>query len=454
VFGQLRGGLALSTLLVGALLAATTGVVAASVISMTLISLPAMQRIGYHPRVACGVITASGTLTQVLPPSIVLIVVAEQLGLSLGDLYAGIVLPAALLIAGYGLWIGVLALLRPTWVPAVEPAAGSRSGHQSLAVLMLLSAGVATGLMEGYPALLAASARYSRPGVDESVIVAIAATLSCTFGFAAVERVLGLRWLSPLARRVAFVLVPPLLLIFAVLGSVFLGMATPTESGAIGAVTAMALAAARKRLGRQNLREALVDTVKLSCVVMMLILSATVFSLVFQALGGTAWVHEQVSHLPGGPTGFVLAVLLLVFVLGMFLDFFEVAVIVLPIVGPIAGHMGIEPVWFAVLLSLGLQAAYLSPPFGFALFYLRGVAPRGEAVDARSGRVLRAVTTADIYRGTLPFIAVQALVVALILVQPDWTLRLLQPPSPMSEATVERLIHEMGQRAAADRGAR
>ena len=447
VFGPLRGGLAFSVVLIGALLAATTGVVAASVISMALISLPAMQRCGYDPRIACGTIAASGTLTQIVPPSLVLIVIAEQMQMSLGDLYAGVLIPAALLIALYLLWILAVAIVRPSWVPAVPAALTKNSaggGHASLFALLVLSAAAGWCLQQAYPTLLASSQRFTRPGADESVIVSIGVTLASALVLALAERVLGLNWLSPLARRVAFVLVPPLLLIFAVLGSVYLGAATPTESGALGAVAALALAAARRRLDVAAFRQALLDTVKLSCVVMILLFGASVFSLSFQALDGTAWVRDLLADLPGGKTGFLAAVMLVVFVLGMFLDFFELAVILLPIVGPIASQLGIHEVWFAVLMGINLQTAYLTPPFGFALFYLRGVAPRTDRLDALTGHVQPGISTGQIYWGAAPFIAIQVLVMAWVIAQPGLALGLLEQPRTLDDATVERLIDGMG----------
>jgi TRAP-type mannitol/chloroaromatic compound transport system permease large subunit len=445
VFGAIRGGLAIAVILIGALLAATTGVVAASVISMALISLPAMQRCGYDPRVACGVVATSGTLTQIIPPSLVLIVVAEQLQMPLGDLYAGVLIPAALMISLYVLWILGVAVVRPAWLPAV-PAAAASGGGASLGVLLLLSAMAGWLLRQGYADLLAFNGRFTPPGIDESVIVSIGCGLVSAFVLASLERLFGLRWLSPLARRVAFVLVPPLLLIFAVLGSVFLGAATPTESGALGAIAALAVASGRRRLSIAGFRHALLDTVKLSCVIMVLLFAATVFSLSFQALQGTAWVRDLLGDLPGGPFGFLVVVMLVTFVLGMFLDFFELAVILLPIIGPIAEQLGIHQVWFAVLMGINFQTAYLTPPFGFALFYLRGATPAVDQTDKLTGIVRPRISTAQIYWGVVPFIAIQLLVMALVIAKPGLVLGLLQEPPRMDDATVERLIDETGRR--------
>jgi TRAP-type mannitol/chloroaromatic compound transport system permease large subunit len=446
VFGPVRGGLAIAAILVGALLAAATGVVAASVISLALISFPAMQKVGYDPRVASGVVTSTGTLTQIVPPSLVLIVIAEQMNMSLGDVYAGVLIPAALLIALYILWILGLGWLRPQWVPAVPPALapGERGGHRSLAALMAASAACGAGLTHAYPRLVEASGRFAAPGADELVIVWVGSTLIVAFCLALLERSARLNRLSPLARRVAFVLVPPLLLILAVIGSVFLGVATPTESGALGAVAALGLAQARGRIGRADLELALFDTVKLSCVVMVLLFGATVFSLTFQALDGSAWVRHAIGDLPGGHVGFLAIVMAVVFVLGMFLDFFELAVIMLPIVAPVAAHLGIHPVWFAVLMGLNLQTSYLTPPFGFALFYLRGAVPHDDVVGAGGEVTRKGIATQQIYWGAVPFIAIQVLVMALVILNPDLVLSLLERPVPMDAAAVERLIDEMG----------
>ncbi len=424
VFGPLRGGLALAVVFVGALLAATTGVVAASVISMGLISLPIMLRNGYNPSIASGVITASGSLAQVVPPSLVLIVMADQLGRSVGDMYAGALLPAAMLIALYALLVVFIAIIRPKWVPALPPEARSfreasgRSGHASLLVLVLLSAAAAWGLMQAYPALLRSIGRTFAAPTDELVMVALAAGVFTAFILALVDAGLRLNWLSALARRVAFVLIPPLILIFLVLGTIFLGVAAPTEGGALGAVGALVLAGMRGRLTLRETGQALLSTTKLACFVMFVLIGATVFSFTFQAVDGTFWVEELLVQLPGGATGFLIFVTVLVFLLGFFLDFFEIAFILLPLLGPIAVKLGIDLIWFGVLVGINLQTSFLTPPFGFALFYLRSVAPKADTTDAVSGMVIKRVTTGQIYLGSLPFVAVQVLVMGLIIAFP------------------------------------
>ena len=424
VFGPVRGGLAMAVVFVGALLAATTGIVAASVISMGLISLPIMLRNGYNRRIACGVITASGSLAQVVPPSLVLIVMADQLGRSVGDMYAGALLPAVLLISLYVALIAGVALLRPRWLPALPPEdrafreASGRSGHISLAVLFVVSTLASWALLQAYPTLLHAIGRDQPPPADETVMVALAGGVASAFVLALLDAVLRLHWFSALARRVAFVLIPPLILIFLVLGTIFLGVATPTEGGAMGATGAMVLAGLRGRLTLRETGQALLSTTKLACFVMFLLIGSTVFSLTFQGVDGRVWVEHLFDKLPGGPTGFLVFVTALVFLLGFFLDFFEIAFILLPLLAPIATKLGIDLIWFGVLVGINLQTSFMTPPFGFALFYLRSVAPSADGKDPHSGRTIHGVNTGDIYLGSLPFVVMQIVVMALIIAFP------------------------------------
>jgi len=425
VFGAVRGGLALAVVLVGSLLAATTGVVAASIIAMGLISMPIMLRYGYDRRVASGVITAAGSLAQVVPPSLVLIVMADQLGRSVGDMYAGALLPAAMLIGAYALWIIVLAILFPKMLPALPPQAriykepDGSSGSRSLVVLTVVSAGAAWLAVHYYPFLLESIGRSVAPPKDELAMVGLAGGVVFAFVAALADQLLHLGLLSRIARRVAFVLIPPLLLIFLVLGTIFVGVATPTEGGAMGAVGALLLAIGCRRLGVNQLLDALLATTKLATFVLFILLGATVFSLTFQAVDGNRWVEELFEHLPGGSTGFLIAVTVMVFLLGFFLDFFEIAFILLPLLAPIADKLGIDLIWFGVLIGINLQTSFLTPPFGFALFYLRSVAPTGDHVDAETGRTIVGVTTGQIYAGTLPFVAIQVALMALIIAFPQ-----------------------------------
>ncbi len=448
VFGPLRGGLAMAVVFVGALLAATTGVVAASVISMGLISLPIMLRNGYNRRVACGVITASGSLAQVVPPSLVLIVMADQLGRSVGDMYAGALAPAGLLIVLYAVLVFLTAQFRPRWMPALPPeersfreASGS-SGHRSLLALAAISAAAGVAALHAYPVLLRAIDRSEAP-TDERVMVGLAAGVLTAFVLALLDAALRLHWLSRLARRVAFVMIPPLILIFLVLGTIFLGVATPTEGGAMGAVGALALAGLRRRLTLRETGQALLSTTKLASFVMFVLIGSTVFSLTFQGVDGRVWVEHLFDKLPGGATGFLIFVTALVFMLGFFLDFFEIAFILLPLLGPIAAKLGIDLIWFGVLVGINLQTSFMTPPFGFALFYLRSVAPQEDQVDPQSGAVVPRVSTGDIYLGSLPFVLVQVIVMALIIAFPVLVLGDAAPKKAVDRGVIEQELIDM-----------
>ncbi|PKO83128.1 MAG: C4-dicarboxylate ABC transporter [Betaproteobacteria bacterium HGW-Betaproteobacteria-11] len=451
VFGPLRGGLALAVIFVGALLAATTGVVAAAVISMGLISLPIMLRYGYNPALASGVITASGTLAQAIPPSLVLIVMADQLGRPVGDMYAGAMLPGLALVGLYALFIIGVALVRPAWVPALPPEArvhgeaDGSSGHRSLAALLLIAAAAGFAWSRAHSRLIAAwLGRGDAAPNDEIVIFSLAVAALTALSLALIHRALGLGLLSRLSQRVTFVLIPPLVLIFLVLGTIFLGLATPTEGGALGALGALIMALAHRRLDRAQLTQALANTTQLTTFVMFILIGSTVFSFTFNAADGQAWVSHLFDRLPGGTLGFLLVVNLLVFVLGMFIDFFEIAFIVVPLLVPVAERLGIDLVWFGVILAMNLQTSFLTPPFGFALFYLRSVAARTDTIDRVSGARIPGVTTAQIYSGSLAFILLQLLMVAalirwpaLVLDQlggaPKAGLMQLQPPEPGGE---------------------
>ncbi len=445
VFGPLRGGLAFAVVLVGALLGASTGVIAASVISMGLISLPLMLRHGYDARVACGVIAASGSLTQIVPPSLVLIVLADQLNRGVGDLYAAALLPAAMVIGGNLLLVAGFAYWCPTALPALPADAraplevNGRSGLRSLAVLMGCGVVASTVFMQAYPALVVLLGRtVAPPPADERTIVALAVTVFSAFVLATLDRVLRLGWLSALAQRVAFVLMPPLILIFLVLGTIYIGLATPTEAGALGVLGALAMAAGRRRLQRVAMIEASLTALKLSCFVIFILIGSTVFTHTFNSLDGSAWVAKALGGLPGGATGMLVFVMALVFVLGFFLDFFEIAFVLVPLLAPVAEGFGIDLVWFGVLLCINLQTSFLTPPFGYALFFLRGVTPHEDHVDA-GGHRIRGVTTAEIYRGALPFTAVPLAVIALLIAFPGLVL-LSGAPAALSEAEVESIL--------------
>jgi tripartite ATP-independent transporter DctM subunit len=352
LFGPVRGGLAFAVIVVGALLAATTGVVAASVISMGLISLPIMLRYGYDRRVATGVIAASGTLAQIVPPSLVLIILADQLGRSVGDMYEGAILPALGLALLYGGFIFLVTLARPHYAPALPAEARTLRG---LALL----------------------------------------------------------------RRVLFSLLPPLFLIFLVLGTIFMGVATPTEGGGMGATGALALALINRRLTWDLLKQALDKTAKLSTFVLFILIGATVFGLVFRGVDGDLWVEHLLLDLPGGQIGFLIVVNILVFLLAFFLDFFELAFIIVPLLAPVAEKLGIDLIWFGVLLGVNMQTSFMHPPFGFALFYLRSVAPAGDYMDRLTGRRMAGISTAQIYWGAVPYVCIQLIMVGILIAFPQ-----------------------------------
>jgi GntP family gluconate:H+ symporter len=426
LFGPIRGGLAFAVIFVGALLAATTGVVAASVISMGLISLPIMLRYGYDRRVAAGVIAASGTLAQIIPPSLVLIILADQLGQSVGDMYKGAFIPGFLLTACYTLYIIGVAVFRPKWVPALPLEArtiredSGKSGLLSLLLLTLACAAVAIYFGEHYAAVLSwwSGETVERVATDETIVVSLCIGVMLAFAIATLNKLLRLGLLSRMAERVTFVLIPPLLLIFLVLGTIFLGIATPTEGGAMGATGALIMASLRGRLSFTLLKQALNSTTKLSCFVMFILVGSTVFSLVFQGVDGPRWVEHLLGDLPGGQIGFLIAVNLLIFFLAFFLDFFELSFIVVPLLAPVADKLGIDLIWFGVLLGVNMQTSFMHPPFGFALFYLRSVAPTKAYTDKLTKKLIPPVTTMQIYWGAVPFVLIQVVMVGLIIIFP------------------------------------
>jgi tripartite ATP-independent transporter DctM subunit len=417
LFGTVRGGLAYAVVFVGALLAATTGVVAASVISMGLISLPIMLRYGYDRRVASGVIAASGTLAQIIPPSLVLIVMADQLGRSVGDMYEGAFLPGLSLAGLYAGFVFLTTILYPNYVPGLPVEAvgfrednGSR-GLFSLAVLTAISAAI--GIL---------SMRNSETHGADYVVLTMFIGIMFAFTVSVVnwlcDKLLGFRFLSRLAQQVTFVMVPPLFLIFLVLGTIFIGVATPTEGGAMGATGALALALLKRRLSVDLLRQAMESTAKLSAFVVFILIGARVFSLTFYGVDGHRWVESFLVSLPGGQVGFLVFVNAFVFVLAFFLDFFEIAFIVIPLLGPAAEHLGIDLIWFGVILGVNMQTSFMHPPFGFALFYLRSVAPRESFIDRVSGKRTEPVTTGQIYWGAVPFVVIQVIMVGVVIAVP------------------------------------
>lgn len=338
LFGRVRGGLAISVVVVGALLAATTGVVGASVVTMAVIALPSMLKRNYNPALAGGTIAASGTLGQIIPPSIILILLGDVIGVPVGQLFIGAIIPGTLLVIAYILYIAFVAWKDPTVAPAIVDA----------------------------------------PDNDEHL------------GLTVIKSML-----------------PPLLLMLAVLGSIFFGIASPTESAAVGALGAMLLAVLHRKLSLENLQDALSQTTRLTSMVFLILIGATAFGLVFVGMGGSQVIFDIFNTLPGGKWTFLILSMLLIFVLGFFLDFIEICFIVVPIIAPVAIHMGLDPLWFALLIALNLQTSFLTPPFGFSLFYLKASAPT--------------LKLNDIYRGIVPFIAIQIVVLVLIIAFPSIT---------------------------------
>ncbi len=405
LFGPLRGGIAYAVIFVGALLAATTGVVAASVISMGLISLPVMLRYGYDKKIASGVIAASGTLAQIIPPSLVLIVMADQLGRSVGDMYQAAFIPGFFLTALYALYILFISIAKPNALPALPPEArnlredNGSSGVPSLLVLLSIGVGIAWAFGKFH---LAANTKLA---ADEIGVYSGVVGVVITYAMALANKKLSLGLFSRMAEKVVLVLVPPLALIFLVLGTIFVGIATPTEGGGMGALGAMILAFLNRRLSGDLLKQAMNSTSRLACFVLFILIGSSVFSLVFRGVNGDLWVEHLLTSLPGGNAGFLIVVNILFFVLAFFLDFFELAFILVPLVGPVADKMGIDLIWFGVLLSVNMQTSFMHPPFGFALFFLRSVAPKE-------------VKTTDIYWGAVPFVLIQLVTVALIIAFP------------------------------------
>jgi TRAP-type mannitol/chloroaromatic compound transport system permease large subunit len=416
LFGPIRGGLAYAVVFVGAMLAATTGVVAASVISMGLISLPIMLRYGYDRRLASGVIAASGTLAQIIPPSLVLIIIADQLGKSVGDMYKGAFVPGFILTGLYVLYVLGMTLFRPQSAPALPPEArafrepSGKTGAASLLVLTAVSASAAFAWAFSQPE--------DKP-TDELIVVAMCIGMAVAFGAAVLNRIIKLGLLSKMAEKVPFVLTPPLALIFLVLGTIFIGVATPTEGGAMGASGALIMALARKRLSWSLLKQAMDSTAKLTTFVVFILVGARVFSLTFYGVDGHRWVEHLLEGLPGGELGFLIVVNVLVFFLAFFLDFFELSFIVLPLLAPVAEKLGIDLIWFGILMAVNMQTSFMHPPFGFALFYLRSVAPATSYKDHITGKTTEPVTTGQIYWGAIPFVIIQIIMVGLVIAFPQ-----------------------------------
>ncbi len=460
IFGPVRGGVAIAVILVGALLAATTGVVAAAVISMGLISLPIMLRYGYSRVLATGAITASGTLAQAIPPSLVLIVLADQLGRSVGDMYAGAMIPGLMLVGLYLLFVVVIAIVLPHWAPALPPEAriyrepNGSSGHKSLLALLLVCAGVGYAWSQVHDGLMTQWLERATPSPKDEIII-LSMTLASLTGLtlSILNHVTRMGLLSRLAEQVTFVLMPPLILIFLVLGTIFLGVATPTEGGAMGALGALILALIKKRLGWTLMHEAMDNTAKLASFVLFILIGSTVFSFTFNAADGHIWVEHLFDKIPGGVLGFLIVVNILIFVLGMFIDFFEIAFIVIPLLAPVAEKMGIDMIWFGVIVAMNLQTSFLTPPFGFALFYLRSVAPRKDYKDRVTGKTIAGVTTTEIYKGSIAFIVLQLIMVGVIMANPGLVTGSIEKAATMSDEDIMKQLDNMGGETPSEEGA-
>ncbi|MGL4235948.1 TRAP transporter large permease [Tabrizicola sp.] len=426
LFGPIRGGLAYAVVLVGALLAATTGVVAASVIAMGLISLPIMLRYGYDRRLASGVIAASGTLAQIIPPSLVLIVLADQLGRSVGDMYAGAIVPGLILTGFYLLYVVMIAILRPSWVPAL-PVEVRTLGNGVTSLMVALAALMAIGY--GAHVWL-----YETHGANADILGATVGVLVIYF-YTLADKVMGLNTMSRLAQQVIMVLIPPLALIFLVLGTIFIGLATPTDAGAMGAVGALVMAFLKRRLSMSVLTQALASTTRLSAFVMFILIGARMFSLTFYALNGHVWVEELLTAVPGGEIGFLIVINIILFILGCFLDFFEIAFIIVPLLIAPAEAFGIDLIWLGVIIGMNLQTSFLTPPFGFALFYLRSVAAKVPYIDKVTGLRMEPVKTTQIYAGAFWFITIQVVMIAVVILFPQTVMH--YKGTPVDPSTVE-----------------
>ncbi|MFD1796030.1 TRAP transporter large permease subunit [Paracoccus aurantiacus] len=503
LFGPVRGGLAYAVVIVGALLAATTGVVAASVIAMGLISLPIMLRYGYDRRLASGVIAASGTLAQIIPPSLVLIVMADQLGRSVGDMYKGALIPGLVLTCIYLGYIFVMSIIRPNAVPALPKEARTLgSGVISLLVLILVGVGIFYGAhhylsasqgnnADILGAAVGVAAMYLIAMTDREgwrfIVKVAAGAIGALAGWYFLHTIDSLPWLdtvdtnmrvgvlivtvfasailafavysllirllggvidfthrdehafgmtSRLAQQVVIVLVPPLALVFFVLGTIFLGWATPTEGGAMGAVGALVLSAMKGRLSLDVIRQALASTTRLSAFVMFILIGARVFSLTFYGVNGHLWVEHLLTSLPGGEYGFLIVVSVMVFFLAFFLDFFELAFIIVPLLVPAAEALGIDLIWFGVILAVNMQTSFMHPPFGFALFYLRSVAPRASYQDRVTGRTIEGIRSSQIYWGAVPFVFIQIAMIGVVILFPGLVMHYKGAPVDMQDVQI------------------
>lgn len=411
LFGKIRGGLAYAVILVGVILAATTGIVAASVMTMGLIALPIMLRYGYDRKIACGAIAASGTLAQIVPPSLVLIILADQLGKSVGDMYQAAFIPSMLLIVCYCGYVFLMTLRYPQSLP---PSNTSFEGceHKHLIYALMPVLVICTYIM----CILFVPQSFIPYGINGLGFTLVLIILTFLYmGF--------LKYKNPIIAKhvqsVIFAIIPPIILIFLVLGTIFQGIATPTEAGAAGAAGAVILSLLRKKLDRPQMKQAIEKTINLSSFVMFILIGARIFTLIFYNLNGHHAVESLFLNLPGGAIGFLIIVNVMIFFLAFFLDFFELVFILVPLLTPIATKLGIDIIWFGIILGLNLQTSFMHPPFGFSLFFLRSVAPKEPYIDVATQKQIAPITTMQIYKGAVPFLCIQLLVMTLVIIFPE-----------------------------------
>ncbi|MGA8053814.1 MAG: TRAP transporter large permease subunit [Burkholderiales bacterium] len=509
LFGPVRGGIAYAVIVVGAILGGPAGVVAATVISMGMISLPVMLRYGYSRPLAAGTIAASGTLAQIIPPSIVLVVLADTMGRSVGDLYLGAWFPSFVLVGLYILYVWLTTVFKPDAAPALppeaqlvrkpEPAGRALRDHLpaiaiSLAAVALWKHGVvgkqgafALAVIGGFAWTVLLARLKSLSLRDAGVVLAsglffIAVTVGIELLDVGMSDLVAVLWpnlerlglnkdvwtlifLALLAApliwvqkslgreqhsRVMMAMVPQLVLLFLVLGTILLGLATPTEGGAMGAAGTLLMAWMRGRVSKEVLTQAVDETAKLTSFVIFVLVGATVFGLTFRGVNGDLWVEHLLSSLPGGQLGFLVAVNALVFVLAFFLDFFEIAFILVPLLAPVADKLGIDLVWFGVILAMNMQTSFMHPPFGFSLMYLRSVAPAGEYKDKLTGKLLDGVKTTEIYWGAIPYVLIQLLAVGIVIAFPQLVLVYKMDEVTVDPSKVDIQIQNIESAPAAD----
>ena len=415
LFGPVNGGLTYAVIFVGAILAATTGIVAASVIAMGLISLPIMLRYNYDKKIACGTIIASGTLAQILPPSLVLIILADQLGQSVGDMYKGALVPSMMLIVFYISYITIIGKLSPKKIPSAHHTFSHKIPHKHI-------------IKETLPALLGITLSLVFLIPPDTIFDQSHISLYNFYGFLSLGILFLILWpiyknknseISKIIIDILSAIIPPIFLIFLVLGTIFQGICTPTEAGAMGAMGAILLGFLRKKLTFIRLKEATEKTIKLASFVMFILIGARIFTFTFYNLDGHLFIESLFGNLPGGVLGFLIIINIMIFFLAFFLDFFEIVFILVPLLMPIAQNLGIDLIWFGIILGLNLQTSFMTPPFGFSLFYMRSVAPKTRYFDEIIQNYIEPISTVDVYKSVIPFLIIQVITVILVIIFPE-----------------------------------